>query len=510
MIPKIDEYITNFNSEHNKTTLPKWMHDNPTATKVIQVALIVLGVAAIATFPLSLAAMGVGVTIGIAVLGVVAILTSVASWIFINYITCKGSDITKHAFKESSCQGGRLYYKGNVPILELTGKTPFQSGQAHGYLLGSHINELYSNFQKAIYGVLQQPRPRELQKMLAEFQAIIPDRYKDEMQGLADGYNNWALETGAANRLTMDDILLMHLVPESKHFHTKQMTESSLKSGKRKTQELPELAAAACTAILSHDAKGNLIFGRNMDWSPFGDGGAQSLVIVWPNTGVAVLGVPGMIGAIQGWNRDRLTLSMNVCPGDTDSVRGIPAAIFNRMVLEHSPNVPSALAFSQYTRPLGPYHLTVADRHNEGTCISFYQNADVNDRDHVRTSLRDADPLLVVNWRYPDCEGGSFNSAGRTVLLTKYFREAPAEVAEGDRFKLVANALKLTPLVNSWITMHSLMIEPASDRISMSWGNGYAAAQQSQQISMSSVFEPSQGAHEAEHKSKHELDHAFA
>lgn len=481
----MDTYITNFNRAHNKFSFFKWMHDSPTAVKISQIALLILGAVAMVTFPLSLSVLGIGAAIGIALLGLTLTITSIASWIFTNYVTCKSSDITRHSLKEGVYEGSRLYYQGHVPILELSGTTPFQSGQAHGYLLGPYIYKLKSNFNKIIYGILRQPKPSQLQKMLRKFYKILPEDYQQEMEGLVHGYNTWAKSAGKIKSLmTKDDLMLIHLIPDSKHFHTKKMTDKSLKKSV-KFQEIPAIFACACTSILSRDANGKIIFGRNKDWSSFGNGGAESLVVVWKNTGVAVLTVPGMIGAIQGWNRHNLALAMNVCPGQTNTVRGIPAMFLNRLLLDKTKNFAEAEQFAQRHRPLGPYHLTLADKEGQGGCISFYQGAENND--HFRANERgQSDPLLVVNWRYPECKGGSFKSKARTKLLNKYFKKAPSGTPS-DQYKLVENALKLRH-VNSYITMHSLMIVPQDDQISMSWGNGYAPSQQPQRIKMSSVF----------------------
>lgn len=485
MLPNIDNYITNFNRIHNKFSFFKWIHDSPIAVKVSQIALLILGVAAMATFPLSLSALGIGAAIGIALIGLTLTIVSIASWIFTNYVTCKSSDITQHALKEGIYEGSRLYYQGHVPILELSGTTPFKSGEAHGYLLGPYIYKLKSNFNKIIYGILRQPKPSQLKKMLRKFYKILPEDYQQEMEGLVHGYNTWAKSAGKIKSLmTKDDLMLIHLIPDSKHFHTKKMTDKSLKKNV-KFPDIPEIFASACTSILLRDANGKILFGRNKDWSSFGNGGAESVVVVWKNKGIAVLSVPGMIGAIQGWNRHKLALAMNVCPGKTNTVRGIPATFLNRMILEKAKNLAEAEQFTQFHRPLGPYHLTLADKEGQAGCISFYQGEE--NRDHFRVNKQgQSDPLLVVNWRYPECKGGSFKSRARTQLLNKYFKNAPPGIPSA-QYKLVENALKLR-YVNSWITMHSLMIEPETDQISMSWGNGYAASQLPQRIKMSSVF----------------------
>lgn len=480
------QYIKNFNNENNYTCISKWMHDHPTALKVAQITAVILGTAILATIPLSLPAIGAAAVAVIASVGALALISSVASWIFTQYVTCKKHEITAHIFEDSSkkkCEGGRLYYRGNIPILELdeSGK---KAGYAHGYLLGSNICKLKRNFDVILHTIMRHQRANNLPRTLEEIKKQLPDHLKEELSGLSEGFNKWAEESGNSMRLSEKDLLLMHLIPDSKHFIPKEIEDDLT-------------GTPACTTMLYRSKQEGLVFGRNMDWCPFGDGGANSVVIVWKNKGVALLGTPGLIGAVTGWNRDQLTLAMNVCPGKSTEVRGIPAIFYNRLILENAKTLEEAQKFSQGNRPLGPYHLTIGDKNGDGACFSFYQEKQNNkEMDHIRYAENDK-PLLVVNWQYPLCQGGSFNSAGRTALLNKYFANASRQIAPGSlkRRKLVKNALKLNPLVNSWITMHSLLIQPQRGIVEMGWDNGYAASTPKQKLKMRSVFEAVNDSH---------------
>lgn len=493
MVSKTDTYIHKFNSENNKICLSKWMHDHPTALKVIQVASLIIGLAALSTIPWTLPLLGVWTISAIGTASGLAVLSSLISWVFINYITCKKHEITNHVFekesKEKQYEGGRLYYRGNIPILELDDSQPEKAGYAHGRLLGAHIHELTQNFNRIIHSILRHPQADRLPTILAEIRKLLPDHLVEEMKGLAHGFNAWAKAAGISKIMTEDDVLLMHLIPDSKHFHPSEM-EAKLKNNQSQRIGIvvsEGLSNVACTTILFKDIIKGMVFGRNMDWCPFGTGGEKSLVMVWKSKGVAVLGTPGLIGAITGWNQEGLCLAMNVCPGETSSVRGVPSALFNRMVLENSDSVADVDKFIKRVRPLGPYHLTVGDDEGNGECISFYQ--DVEEADHRRIAAA-GKPLLVVNWRYPECKGGSFNSEERTELLERYFEGAAKEIEADsiDPERLVDNAMKLTPLVNSWITMHSLLFKPESGEVQLSWDNGYAAAMPHQTLQMGEVF----------------------
>jgi hypothetical protein len=476
MVSPTGLYIQNFNDQNNCTAVSQWMHDNPATVKALQVVGLVLGAAVLVSTPFILPV--VACVVGI--VGALFVIVAVVSWLFLKYVTCAKHEITQRFFQEAQCKGGHLYYRGNIPILELSGDDP---GRAHGYLLGSYIYALKRNFDLAIHTLLGQPRAHQLPHVLGALKRQIPPAYLKEMEGLAEGYNQWAEEAAVETAMTLDDVLLMHLIPDSKHFHPRERERALANRG-----EIPDvLGNVACTTLLHRDPKNGLLFERNMDWCPFGDGGAASILIVWKDLGIAALGVPGLIGVLTGWSRNGLVAAMNVCPGETGEARGMPAILFNRCMLEEARSVQEVVGLTGRVRPLGPYHLTVADRQNNGACISFYQGPD--EADHIRY-VREEDelPLLVVNWRYPECRGGSFNSEERTELLTRYFRNALAAIP-ADQIEwrpLMENALQLTPLVNSWITMHSCGF--AGDDVFLKWDNGYAAAMPPQRISMSALF----------------------
>jgi len=81
-------------------------------------------------------------------------------------------------------------------------------------------------------------------------------------------------------------------------------------------------------------------------------------------------------------------------------------------------------------------------------------------------------------------KGGFFNSGKREELLNKYFKN----VQHLNVFKLVKNALSLTPLVNSYLTMHSLLFKPEEGRLWISVDNGFAGSGKYEEASMGDFF----------------------
>src|SRR5579872_1099534 len=202
-------YIQNFAAqEAGCCPVTGWMHDNPEDVKTAQFATTFFGTIALLTLPVTFA---YSVTLGVVltVAGVLSLLASLASWVFLNYISCAHHDMRVHVFAEAECDGGRLYYQGDVPILELTGDTPTKKGWAHGFLLGKEIDELYDNMELLLHTILRQPKAEELPHVLQNIRGNIPGFYLQELNGLSDGFNAWAEQSGASRRLSSDDFLLI-------------------------------------------------------------------------------------------------------------------------------------------------------------------------------------------------------------------------------------------------------------------------------------------------------------
>lgn len=478
-----DLYIKNFNSKNNSTTLLKWVHEHPTAIKVTQAAAVCLGVASLIAIPFLLPAVGIGLTCVLAVGGGLLMITSLASWILLNYVTGVPYSMADHAYKETPkgrhCHGARLEYIGNVPVLRFRTKKPYEAGYAHGYLLGSQIHQLKKNVDRALHTFARQPRAKKLPRVMQELRQSIPKHYLQEMEGLCAGYKKWGQEAHVRTALTVDDLLLIHLMPDHHHF-----TPASIEKGIQPAKQ-PLTAGAFCTSIVHRDPQNRMRLERNMDWCSFGTGGGKQILFVWEEEQVAAFGTPGIIGVVSGWNAQHVCLAMNVAPGTTHHVRGLPAVLFNREVLKQAKKVSDVAHMT--LRPLGAYHCILADP-KDGCSISYYQGE--GEIDHMRPVQGD-EPVVTLNCQYPDCGTGFFNSERRNALLKRYFKGAidsiPKEQLEWS--KLLDNALQLTPLVNNYITLHNFRCDLEEGTVSLKWGNGYAASQPSAEtLSMDSVF----------------------
>ena len=432
--------------------------------------------------PIAAVATGVGGTLSAALLG---------GHLFEKLVAKIGCDTATYPYADRQYASSRLYHIRDantgrpVPVLELNAHVPSSAGFAHGYLLGAQIHALVDNFQHALLGMPNYAATYP--RTLAALRAFLHKDEVQEIQGMVIGFNVWAMEAKVARRITFNEVLGVQLLPDMCHF---KWEEAEAKArGRRTAPKAPSKPPVmGCTSVMLRNADGKVTWGRNMDWAAFGMCGAMSLPIVWKNhaTGhdYAVLGVPGLIGAVTGWNARGLSLAMNVVGGNTRHVAGVPASLYNRRVLREHASVPEmteSMATKTY-QPLGPYHLILTDA-DHGHCISFYQNADK--RHHVRKL--DQAPLWCLNWSYPGNRWDVFSSQGRHNDLNAYFGAAQklGPVHGEDNKTLIEGALKLGS-TNNLITLHSLVF--SDKNVSMRWSNGFAADQTPVQIARDAVF----------------------
>lgn len=454
-----------------------WMHEHPTTVKVLKVAGFILGVGLLAALPVAAPVLGTGIVVGIAITGSFLTLISAVAFLALNLIVPPHHDMRNHVFKPDACEGGRLYYDGHVPVLSLDYSDSFKAGEAHGYLCGEAINRLTKRFDFVLHTLGRQPRARRLPNTLATVRDRIPNEYVREIEGIVEGYKRWARQHWwqFPKKLTFEDLLLLHLMPDSLVFQPGAYEPALAQSRAGGSKQ-----AVACSAIIDREGE-ELTCARNMDWPSFGLAGAYSLVInrKYPNQmlNTVEVGIPGIVGTITGMNSRGLSLAMNVCAGSgTMALRGMPAAIYNRACLERCSDVNEVETFAQNQSPLGAYHLTVADS-ERAESIHFYQSPNNN---HVIRLWEEGQPLSTLNWRYnPQPNASMEHSEERDQQISHFFQHRESRPLE--------DTLTL-PFVNNWLTTHRVVMQPASRRFRVAFDNAFAGKASLQTVSTSKCF----------------------
>lgn len=481
--------ITNLSSSVNletplvssKEKIGVWIHKHPTIVKTAEISSMVLGLGALASLPFTAPAMGTGLIFGSALAGASLALASAAAMLGLDILVPPHHDMHSHVFKPAECDGGKLFYQGDVPILTLESDDPYKAGVAHGYLCGDVISQLTKRFDLVLHTLAKRPRAHQiLPELLTAIRQEIPERYLEEMKGLLDGCNKWAKENWLKfpKTLTLDDLLLFHLMPDSLHFHP-QLFQAAKRS--EEVQNEPsniEELAIACTAIVDHHPSEGFVFARNMDWPSFGVAGKYSLVINRKHANqlhnTVEVGIPGVVGTLTGMNDKNLCLAMNVCSGFTREIRGMPACLFNRSILETCSNTQEIEKAIQESSPLGPYHLTTADPNN-ALSIHFYQS---DEETHVTRRWSEAHPLTTLNCRYnPTPNQDMHHSTERQEVIEHFFQQrAPLE-----------DALTL-PYVNNWITTHRVVMKPQDQVFQVAFDNAFAGSAPLQTVSTENLL----------------------
>jgi hypothetical protein len=216
---------------------------------------------------------------------------------------------------EGRVRGGSLRYHRGVPIVELAG-SPREIGLARVYL------EAF--FEKYAEGKGR----REWEETTSLLVRSIPARYREEIEGLAEG-------AGIS-------------VPDARFLQT--------------FLDIHKLAA--CSTLTARSPDGRFVVGRNLDFPSMGIAHRYGVVFVIRGEGlrpVVSVGWPGLLGAITGLNDAGLTLAVMVVYLVEDVPRGIPWALQYRRALEEDDRVGAVAARLAAEGSTNSNNLLVAD-----------------------------------------------------------------------------------------------------------------------------------------------------
>ncbi|WP_159429930.1 C45 family autoproteolytic acyltransferase/hydolase [Halarsenatibacter silvermanii] len=198
---------------------------------------------------------------------------------------------------------------GPVDLIRVEG-SPYEMGYQQGALLSEEIAELIDLMYEEAFALQEESLPRRLvaefymRRAALSFFGQTPDRFRREMQGIADGAE-----------ADLYDILLLNVY-----------------------DELFNLAGCTNIAVWGENTRENeLLMGRNLDYYyPQIMYDRQVVTHYIPEEGsqFAAVDFPGYIGVLTGLNQQGLALGSLTAPAPENSLEGVPTGIVYRMIME--------------------------------------------------------------------------------------------------------------------------------------------------------------------------------
>jgi hypothetical protein len=393
-----------------------------------------------------------------------------------------------------------LQYENDIPKLTLQSKTDNNHivGYYQGYLLAPQISKLLETINPimrilVLFREFPIATDKVNRKIFQKLKQEIPKDYLNEMIGIVTGYNAFLSESPhmKLKSLTLNEVVLFHYLPEIHHM-------------KKFKTIFADLLATGCTSGVTR-IDGDIVMMRNMDW--FSHNIAKYTIVIEKqirdkcfidNT------FPLCVGVITGMNKYGLCVSVNISPGRTTKIRGLPAILNNRQILDNCKSVQEVLEKVNTDKsysPNGPYHATLADDKTGGR-ISFYlqkekistlknihkyRSFDVPEYGDINLLVKDIkDNRLTltanVGITYNRDINVSYlynhhNSYERISNIACYIEKNELSV------KTIINAFKL-PLVNNVETVHHMRLDPKNKTLYVAFDNNFAADKKMMPVKM--------------------------
>lgn len=381
-------------------------------------------------------------------------------------IFCSPPDhpMSEHVFTEKACEGGRLYYHNDVPILEISSTDPKKSGFVHGYLAGKNIQEIWKKYISVALPVVSASLCAETYFKESLDQVSIPQEYRLEMEGLAEGYNRWLgeheKELGlyfSSQRLTVEDVMVWHAFLDI------------AKATPQPCYLKHAVLGCSTAACLENE---NVYVGRNLDWAGLGVVGKNSLLILRSIPGkqrTAIIGCAGAIGCLTGMN-DRGVVTVVNEAGWNFKEKGMPYNLWHRTILESSDSMETVRALVHTTSPAGSHILTVADP-NEAAAFEMQ----LSEERSVNERALNAEHFFAVTNHFHDrdfkpIKDGCFgwDTEGRMDRLMKV-------MLSKDPDQPLARLHQGLQDAQSKDTFQTILLDPKERRIFLNFNNSFAA-----------------------------------
>jgi isopenicillin-N N-acyltransferase-like protein len=233
---------------------------------------------------------------------------------------------------------GHVALVGSVPVLHLSG-TPREMGYQHGAVLKSQILFLYHEYYEAM--VRRLVGEKELKEWAKATEPFIPEEYREEMRGLAEGCG-----------LPYEEVLVVNTMVD--RFQT----------------------VACSTVVAGGDATkdGEVYFGRNLDFPGRNILQRMTVVIVWSPEGqtpLAAVTWPGMIGVLSGMNAEGVAGATMLVHRGRDRRPGIPYLMMYRRALASARKIDDVYASLSEAKRTTSNNFMVVDATGAAEAIEF-------------------------------------------------------------------------------------------------------------------------------------------
>ncbi len=284
-----------------------------------------------------------------------------------------------------------LQNKQGHRVLYLQG-SPFEMGFQHGSLLKDLIQlniEQYLRHPSKTLLEQGSSRIEEFRMAIPSLIKHVPQKYLEEMKGMADGAD-----------ASFDDILLLNLFPEMFH---------------------------CCVVTASHKASKDqtLYHARVLDYSAGKDLQSSAVLIVAkPNEGNAFMNVTyaGFIGSVTGMSESKIAIG-EIGGQGYGRWDGMPMSFLLRSILEEAKTLEDAKAILTNTPRTCEYYYVVSDGKTQEAFSCYATDSQINfispGQDYfISPPLQDSLDLIIENDQTSSPTSTFFRQPENTLLLT--------------------------------------------------------------------------------------------
>jgi len=267
--------------------------------------------------------------------------------------SCYGSSLSvddqrfiENSNASSLLEGGHLELRDGVKILFING-TCYEMGYQHGFLLKSEVHE---NTRAILKRVEEVSSYETLLDIWNTTKPYVPSCYIDEMQGIADGAD-----------ISFEELAVsyMYVVYIDMQCFTYAAWGDATKDGR-----LYHIRSLDFSLIIKDPVTGKYIQENSV------------LIVREPNVGLKSLNpsMAGWINFYQGINEKKVSIGVQVCWSDEETLNGIPTMYKVQKILDSAEDADEALTILTSDRTLGWNYIISDAKTNVGYAVETSAN----------------------------------------------------------------------------------------------------------------------------------------